>query len=91
MFIKFFKIVESGKLQSQIEIARQLAISPEMVNHIEQESIDLGYLKVSDENCTSNQNKCSNCPVNNNCNIILRRLYLTEKGKKVILSKTQDL
>jgi hypothetical protein len=85
MFINFFKIVASGKLQSQLEIARQLAISPEMLDQIEQEAIDLGYLKVSAEDCISNQSKCSDCPVNANCNFILKRFSLTEKGRKALL------
>jgi hypothetical protein len=91
MFIKYFKIIDSGKFQSPIEIARQLAISPEMVKQIEQKSIALGYLKESGENCASNQSECSNCPVINKCNISFRRLYLTDKGKKAILNDTQEI
>jgi hypothetical protein len=91
MFIKYFKIIDSGKFQSQIEIARQLAISPEMVNQIEQKSIALGYLKELGENCASNLSECSNCPVNKNCNISFRKLSLTDKGKKAILNDGKDL
>jgi DNA-binding IscR family transcriptional regulator len=91
MLTGFLKIVRRGNLCSQVEIAQQLGISPEMIMQIANELIDLGYMEESYIDCNLNQNNCSNCTAKKNCQIILKNWSLTEKGKKAILSNAVNL
>ena len=85
MFTKFLQIVKSGEIQSQLEIARKMQVSPAMVVEIARELTKKGYLSEYNEACHAQDTNCLSCGVSAACQIIGRTWSLTEKGEKAVL------
>jgi hypothetical protein len=82
MLQQFLKIVHSGSVQSQFEIAQQMAISPDMVLQIARELTIKGYLKGPADNCETEGHACKGCAMGSACNTMVSMWTLTEKGEK---------
>lgn len=89
MLHRFLNLIQAGEVQSLMEIARKLDISPNMVLHMAQELTKKGYLQEIGADCNEPQKDCSDCPVNSGCQVIVRHWFLTEKGRTAI-SKIAD-
>jgi DNA-binding Lrp family transcriptional regulator len=79
-------MVRTGEVQSLLEIARSMDISPDMALQIMQELTKKGYLEEIGTDCEQPQKGCSDCPLNSTCQETVRRWFLTEKGRSVISS-----
>jgi len=86
MFTRFLQIVKNGEIQSQLEIAQMMQISPAMVVEIAQELTKRGYLSEYNEACHAQATNCLSCGVSAACQIMGRTWSLTEKGEKAILT-----
>jgi DNA-binding Lrp family transcriptional regulator len=84
MLHRFLDIILAGEVQSLMEIARKLDISPNMVLHMAQELTNKGYLQEIGADCNEPQRGCSDCPVSNGCQVIVRHWFLTEKGRTAV-------
>jgi len=84
MLHRFLKTIQAGKVQSLLEIARTLDLSPDMALHITNELTNMGYLKAVGADCEKPQTGCSECPTNRGCQVIVRHWFLTEKGRTVV-------
>lgn len=89
MLHRFLETIQAGEVQSLLEIARTMDISPGMVLQIAQELTNKGYLKEIGTNCNVQQNGCSDCPANSGCQVIMKHWFLTEKGKTAV-SNSRD-
>ena len=87
MLHQFLKIIETEEVESLLEIARSLKISPEMALQIAKDLTSKGYLQEIRANCDVHQEACSGCPVSKGCQVIVRHWFLTEKGKTAVSSK----
>jgi DNA-binding Lrp family transcriptional regulator len=86
MLRRFLEMVRTGEVQSLLEIARSMDISPDMALQIMQELTKKGYLEEIGTDCEQPQKGCSDCPLNSTCQETVRRWFLTEKGRSVISS-----
>jgi DNA-binding Lrp family transcriptional regulator len=86
MLHRFLETIQAGEVQSLMEIARKLDISPDMVLKMAQELTNKGYLQEIGADCTEPQKGCSDCPVNSGCQVIVRHWFLTEKGRTAVSS-----
>ena len=90
MFQKFLQIVRQGEIQSQLEIAQKLGVSPTMVLEIARELTQRGYLNEFSADCFDQETNCRGCSTSTACqinvvNVVLtmgRTWSLTEKGEK---------
>jgi hypothetical protein len=87
MLHRFLETIQAGKVQSLLEIARIMDISPDMVFQITKELTNKGYLQEIGGECEESQKGCPGCPINNTCQASAKRWLLTEKGKAVISRK----
>jgi hypothetical protein len=89
MLQQFLEILSSGSVHTQLEIARRLNISPDMVLTIARDLTARGYLEESsgDASCCSSDNACSGCPVSSGCHSSPHLWFLTEKGEKALASR----
>jgi DNA-binding Lrp family transcriptional regulator len=86
MLLRFLKTIQAGEVQSLLEIARKMDISPDMVLQIAKELTKKGYLQEIGADCDEHKKGCSDCPVSSNCQVIVRHWFLTEKGRAVVSS-----
>ena len=87
MFQRFLEIVSGGNVQSQLEIAYKMAISPSMVVQIAQDLTQRGYLEESGGDCCNAGSACGGCSASSGCQPMLKMWRLTEKGEKLIMPK----
>ena len=87
MLHQFLKIIETEEVESLLEIARSLKISPEMALQIAKDLTSKGYLQEIRANCDMQQEACSDCPVSKGCQVIVRHWFLTEKGETAVSDK----
>ena len=81
MLHRFLDTIQAGDVQSLLEIARKMDISPDMVLQIAKELTNKGYLQEIGAGCDTPQPGCSDCAVNNSCQGLVRHWFLTEKGR----------
>ena len=86
MLHRFLETIQAGEVQSLLEIAHSMGISPDMVFKMAQELTDKGYLQEIGENCEGPPKGCPDCPVNSNCQVIVRHWFLSEKGRAAVSS-----
>jgi hypothetical protein len=79
-------MVQAGEVQGLLEIARKMDISADMALQMAKELTDMGYLQEMDADCQEPERRCSDCPVNNTCQVIVRHWFLTEKGRNAVSS-----
>ena len=84
MLHQFLKIIRAGEMQSLLEIARQMDISPTMVNQIADQLARQGYLQEVRQECSSPESTCSDCLASSTCSVAIHRWVLTDKGENVI-------
>ena len=84
MFHTFLKIVKSGEVQSHLELAHKLQISPAMVVEIARQLTRRGYLSEYHEECHTQNTNCLGCSVSSACQVMGRTWSLTNKGEKAI-------
>jgi DNA-binding Lrp family transcriptional regulator len=86
MLHRFLKTIQAGEVQSLQEIAHMMDISPDMVLQMAKEMTNKGYLEEIGSDCEEPQQRCPDCPVNHNCQVIVRHWFLTEKGRSAVSS-----
>jgi DNA-binding Lrp family transcriptional regulator len=86
MLHRFLKTIQAGEVQSLQEIAHMMDISPDMVLQMAKEMTNMGYLEEIGSDCEEHQQGCPDCPVNHNCQVIVRHWFLTEKGRSAVSS-----
>jgi FeoC like transcriptional regulator len=84
MLHRFLKIIQTEKVESLLEIARSLNISPEMALQMTKDLTAKGYLQEISSDCDVRQGPCSDCPVSKGCQAVGRHWFLTEKGKSAV-------
>jgi hypothetical protein len=84
MLQQFLETIQTGEVQSLLEIARSMNISADMVHKIARDLTRMGYLQEIGADCDMHQDTCSECPVSNGCQSIVNRWFLTEKGKTAV-------
>jgi DNA-binding Lrp family transcriptional regulator len=84
MLHRFLEAIQAGEVQSLLEIARTMDISPDMVLQIAKELTNKGYLQEIGTDCNVPQKGCSDCPANSACQVIVRHWFLTEKGRTAV-------
>jgi predicted transcriptional regulator len=84
MMREFLKITKAGGVLSQLEIARQLKVSPDLVLQIAEDLASRGYLAESGGACETTQVGCSGCPAVSACQMPFRQWSITEKGERVL-------
>jgi hypothetical protein len=87
MFQQFLTIISGGEVQSQLDIAARMGISPDMAVQIAQDLAKRGYLEESGGDCCNSGSACDGCPASSGCQPMVRLWTLTEKGKKAISAK----
>ena len=80
----FLHTIQAGDVQSLLQVARKLDISPDMVRQMTQDLTNKGYLQEIGADCDEPQQGCSDCAVNSSCQVIVRHWFLTEKGRAVV-------
>jgi DNA-binding Lrp family transcriptional regulator len=84
MLHRFLDTIQAGDVQSLMEIAHKLDISPAMVLQMAKQLTEKGYLQEIGSDCDEPQPGCSDCAVNSACQVIVRHWFLTEKGRSAI-------
>jgi DNA-binding Lrp family transcriptional regulator len=84
MLRRFLETLQTGEVQSLLEIARRMDISPDMVLQMAKELTSKGYLQEFGTDCVEPQKGCPDCPVNSTCQVIVKHWFLTEKGRTAI-------
>lgn len=86
MLHRFLRMIQAGEVQSLLEIAGRMDISPDMVLQMANELTDKGYLQEIGADCEAPQQGCPDCPANNTCQVIVKHWFLTEKGRAAVAS-----
>jgi DNA-binding Lrp family transcriptional regulator len=86
MLHRFLETIQAGEVQSLQEIAHMMDISPDMALQMAKEMTNKGYLQEIGSDCEEPQQGCPDCPVNQNCQVIVRHWFLTEKGRSAVSS-----
>jgi hypothetical protein len=84
MFHQFLENVQSGHVQSLLEIAQKMNISQDMVLQIAEDLTNRGYLQEIGGDCNVPQGSCSDCPASSGCQTMTRHWFLTRKGRTAI-------
>jgi len=80
----FLKTIQDGEVQSLLEIARKLGISPDMVLRMARDLTRKGYLQEIGMDCAEPQTGCPDCAVNSTCQVAVKHWFLTEKGRAAV-------
>jgi hypothetical protein len=86
LLTQFLQIVKNGEMQSHLEIARKMQVSPAMVVEIARELTRRGYLSEYNEACHAQDTNCLSCSTSAACQILGRTWSLTEKGQRAVLN-----
>ena len=81
MLHQFLRIIRDGQMQSLLEIARQMNITPVMVLQIADQLTRQGYLQEIRQDCGTPEQPCGDCLVGSTCQATIRRWVLTDKGR----------
>jgi hypothetical protein len=84
MLHRFLETIQAGDVQSLLEIAHTMDISPDMVLRMAHDLTNKGYLQEIGMDCTEPQKGCPDCPVNSTCQVVVKHWFLTEKGRAAI-------
>jgi hypothetical protein len=84
MLHQFLKTIQTGDVQSLLEIAYSMDISPDMVLKMAKELTSKGYLQEIGADCEEPQKGCPDCPVSKPCQVVVNHWFLTEKGKAAV-------
>jgi hypothetical protein len=84
MLHRFLKTIQAGDVQSLLEIARKMDISPGLVLQMANDLTKRGYLQEIGSDCEQPQAGCPDCSVRSNCQIIVKHWFLTEKGRVAV-------
>jgi len=84
MLSRFLETIQAGDMQTLLEIARTLDISPDMVLQMAKELTDKGYLQEIGADCYEPQKGCPDCSVSSTCQVIVKHWFLTEKGEAAV-------
>ena len=90
MLHRFLEKIQAGEVQSLLEIACSLDISPDMVLQMALELTNKGYLQEIGADCQEPQKGCPECPATGTCQGAARHWFLTEKGRSVGASRRVD-
>jgi DNA-binding Lrp family transcriptional regulator len=88
MLHRFLETIQAGEVQSLLEIARTMDISPGMVLQMAKELTNKGYLQEISADCDEPQKGCPDCSVNKACQVIVRHWFLTNKGRDALSNVT---
>jgi DNA-binding MarR family transcriptional regulator len=85
MLHRFLDTIQAGDVQSLMEIAHKLDISPAMVLQMAKQLTEKGYLQEIGSDCDAAASWLFlTAPFNSACQIIVRHWFLTEKGRSAI-------
>jgi DNA-binding Lrp family transcriptional regulator len=84
MLQRFLETIQAGDVQSLLEIARKMDVSPDMVLQMAKDLTDRGYLQEVGVDCETPQQGCSDCAVSGACQVFVRHWFLTEKGRAAV-------
>lgn len=84
MLHRFLDTIQAGEVQSLLEIARSMDISPDMVLRMANDLTSKGYLQEIGLDCAEPQKGCPDCSVNSTCQVVVKHWFLTEKGRAAI-------
>jgi len=84
MLHRFLETIQAGEVQSLLEIARAMQISPDMVLRMAEDLTHKGYLQEIGMDCATPQKSCPDCPINNTCQVTGKHWFLTEKGRAAV-------
>ena len=84
----FLDTIQAGDVQSLLEIARKLDISPNMVFQMAKELTDKGNLQEIGPNCDKPRPGCSDCSVNRACHSFVSQWFLIKKSRSVVSSSS---
>jgi hypothetical protein len=90
MLQKFLQIIQQGEVQSHLEIAQKLKISPGMALQMAHDLARMGYLEESGGDCCSptpasgGGHSCGGCAASSACQVAFRQWALTKKGGKAV-------
>jgi len=87
MLHRFLETIQAGDVQSLMEIAHTMDISPNMVLQMANDLTKKGYLQEIGMDCNEPQKGCRDCPVNNTCQVVVKHWFLTDKGRAIVSSK----
>ena len=91
MLHRFLDTIQAGDVQSLLEIARKLGISPAMVLQMAKQLTEKGYLQEIGSDCNEPQPGCSDCAVTSSCQVAVRHWFLTEKGRSAISGSSMPI
>ena len=87
MLHQFLEAIQAGEVQSLLEIARTMDISPDMVLQMANELTKKGYLQEIGADSCQPQRGCPDCAVSSTCQVITRHWFLTDKGREVVAGR----
>ena len=88
MLHRFLASIQACDVQSLLEFAHKLDISPDMVFKMAKELTDKDYPQEIGPNCDEPQPGCSDYSVNRACQSFVKHRFLTEKGRSVVSSRS---
>lgn len=89
MLQHFLQTIQHGEVQSLTEIAHVLGISADMTLRMVKELTTRGYLQEIGADCAGPQKACPECPVNDTCQVVTKRWFLTEKGRAAVAAPSK--
>ena len=84
MLVQLLKIIGQGSYRSQLDIARQMSISPGMVAQLAHDLARRGYLDEASSDCSTGDVACAGCAAGSACGMVYTIWSLTEKGRQAI-------
>jgi DNA-binding Lrp family transcriptional regulator len=88
MLHQLLETIQAGEVQSLLELARKLNISPGMVLQMAKDLAARGYLQEMGADCNEPEKGCPDCSVNSTCQVIVRHWFLTEKGRALLSGRS---
>ena len=84
MFHQFLRLLRDNEVQSQLDLAQKLNVSPGLVVQIARDLTRRGYLLEGSGACGEDEPACGGCSAAHTCQIVSTVWTLTEKGIKAI-------
>jgi hypothetical protein len=91
MLHRFLETIQAGEVQSLLEIAHKMGVSPDMVLQMAKELTSRGYLQEIGADCGEHQEGCPDCSVSSTCQVIVRHWFLTERGRTAISTTAKSI